>query len=571
MLITGWAILTPTDYALTAKHAFGASTFLSNVLFNREAGYFDSESHEKIFLHTWSLSVEWQFYIVFPVIVALFLRFCKKDRLFIFLSVIAILSFSFMLFMQDENPTANFYLLPGRAWEMLAGGLSYLFLKRRGGALGRLGWFVGCLLIVTSVTFIPSGSSWPQVLTLLPVVGTVLLICSDEKYSTYFNASWVQYIGRVSYSLYLWHWPIIAILYIYGLQNNPFCILIGLLLSFVLAHVSYALIEVPGARMLGKLKNFSVIGIGGLCTVVLFSFSAFIFFGKGIPNRMGAGYLENTVDMKMPFVNNGWCFYSVDSISSLEVGSEGTGCLLGEKGSGTKILLFGDSFAGQYEPFWDVVGKKWSVSIESIATNWCFPSFTENFIGPKSSRAYEQCLFNRAYVESNLDSYDLVVLAGSWAKVYEQGYYPDVKDLLVQLSMKKIPVVVMAAPMYFDKNPKKEYERTFVTGSYYDIEDFSVIADSPATSMHDLLSDLSAKLEGVYFWDRTFLFGGEQESSFFSADLVPFSLDGSHLSIYGSKQVADNFLRKNRCADVVLAIDSLSMLNCQSNDGGLVK
>ncbi|MCP1106398.1 acyltransferase [Serratia nevei] len=122
LLVLGWFFLVSTDYTTLDKHVLTAILFISNVKFWREAGYFDADSHEKWLLHTWSLSVEWQFYIILPIALVFMARLWRTRGIQLTIFVGLILSFALSCYLAIKSPSSAFYLLPTRAWEMLAGG-----------------------------------------------------------------------------------------------------------------------------------------------------------------------------------------------------------------------------------------------------------------------------------------------------------------------------------------------------------------------------------------------------------------------------------------------------------------
>ena len=187
------------------------NTFLSNIEFWQSAGYFDVASHEKWLLHTWSLSVEWQFYLILPVMLWVVWRI-KPGRVAqtwaVGLGLIA--SFAASVIVTNSQPLAAFYLLHTRAWEMLAGGLVFLLgskillspLQRRSLEVA------GLLLIVLTIAIYNKDTAWPGWRALLPVVASAMVLLANRN-SFLTTSRLTQWLGDRSYSLYLWHFPII--------------------------------------------------------------------------------------------------------------------------------------------------------------------------------------------------------------------------------------------------------------------------------------------------------------------------------------------------------------------------
>lgn len=250
LLIIGWFLLAPDDYQTLAKHVKDTLLFVSNNTYRKESGYFDAVSHEKWLLHTWSLSVEWQFYIILPLIFyAAWL--VNKKRGWLFSVVLALFLYSFLSCIYKTNiaPTKAFYLIKYRCWEMLAGSLVFFLsatlrntiAKRIGCAL----YIVSLISIVLPVYFITSESSWPGYLALIPVFGAAAFIFVNNSNVAWVNNRVVVWAGDRSYSIYLWHWPAVVLLDYFQLLNNVSMAVVGILLSFIVAELSYRAVESP--------------------------------------------------------------------------------------------------------------------------------------------------------------------------------------------------------------------------------------------------------------------------------------------------------------------------------------
>ena len=213
LFVFGWFYLTPLDYKALGKHIYGSISFLSNVMYWRESGYFETASHEKWLLHTWSLSVEWQFYLIYPIILVGISKFISLDKMKTVILLGMVIGFAFCVFATYKWPDPSYYLLPTRAWEMMVGGVAYIYPFNIKSKLKiQLEW-LGLLLIIASCYFISKETPWPGYLSLLPVLGTFLIIQAQRNDSIITNNIIFQKIGTWSYSIYLWHWPIVVAIY----------------------------------------------------------------------------------------------------------------------------------------------------------------------------------------------------------------------------------------------------------------------------------------------------------------------------------------------------------------------
>lgn len=255
LLALGWFWLPTPDYqALGSQSAYGLS-FLSNIYYWRSAGYFDAAAHEKWLLHTWSLAVEAQFYVLYPVFIALIWRFWANLKA-ITLGVLTVLVLSLLLNLvaTQVKPTAAFYLLPTRGWELAAGGLVFLLAKQGkvSAQIKAYGYWLGWLLMLASFALINDTLAWPGYWAILPVLGASLIILGQRENCKLTDNGLAQWLGDRSYSLYLWHWPLVVALYFAGLQSDWAWVAGAFVLSLLMAHLSYHWVEVPTRQYLSQ-------------------------------------------------------------------------------------------------------------------------------------------------------------------------------------------------------------------------------------------------------------------------------------------------------------------------------
>jgi len=246
-----WFLLLPHELKDFGKSVVAVSLFSSNILFWKESDYFAADAELIPLLHTWSLAVEEQFYVIFPLIM-IFFWFLGKRRLFGILSIIAIVSIALTEWGWRQFPEANFYLIPTRAWELMIGALIAFYLahnKQPQGFIGELGSILGLSLILLAVFFLDRSLPFPSLYALSPTLGTALVILFTSRETLVYRIlSWEVFviIGLISYSGYLWHQPIFVFARIYFL-DEPKPWLMGLLsiLALVLAYFSWRFIEAP--------------------------------------------------------------------------------------------------------------------------------------------------------------------------------------------------------------------------------------------------------------------------------------------------------------------------------------
>lgn len=333
LLLIGWWALPQGDYKQLSAHSLYALIFLSNVRFWREAGYFDASSHEKWLLHTWSLSVEWQFYLILPIVILLLWRF-RPSRKWLIAAFFAgfVISLITSGLVTNKDPSAAFFLLPTRAWQMLVGGLIFLlspYLKLSD-PMGRFIHTTGLILIVSSILVFDANTSWPGVYALLPVMGTALVLLAMQQLAWTRYAS-VQWVGLSSYSLYLWHWPVyVALVYLELNDNNAF-IVAGLVLSVMLGGLSYHLVENPTRHWFKSRGQILSTASIAFAAVLVAMPALWIHLQKGVTGRMPtevavAAAEANNVNLRrgechsLGGDNFPWCTFGGDDIRAIVVG-----------------------------------------------------------------------------------------------------------------------------------------------------------------------------------------------------------------------------------------------------------
>jgi peptidoglycan/LPS O-acetylase OafA/YrhL len=242
-LVVGWLLLLPNDFATLGKHIASALLFVSNIIFNREAGYFDVAPFDKWLLHTWSLSVEWQFYMLYPALVMLLFRLAgiRLAKVAVLAGCVASLGLS--AYAVTRWPGSTFYLLPTRAWELLAGGIVFLYPLTLPARAMKLIEVAGMAAIGYACWRFSGADAWPGFLAAVPVLGTMMVLWAKQGDSIFTGTRASNILGDWSYSIYLWHWPIVVGLHYSGNAGSMMWMLAGVVASIIAGWASYTLIE----------------------------------------------------------------------------------------------------------------------------------------------------------------------------------------------------------------------------------------------------------------------------------------------------------------------------------------
>ncbi len=304
-----WFYFLPDDFAKFGRALAGAAAFASNFVFAGETGYFATPALVEPLLHTWSLAVEEQFYIFYPLILYALYRAVrgKRDRLAACLGALLLASFALNLHTIAHQPADAFYLLHTRAWELLAGALTFLWLKdvKLNAACGELAGIAGFALLLFSFFYYDAGTPFPGWAAVAPVLGTVLLIWPNLQRLTLtgriLSTRPTVAVGLVSYAMYLYHWPILVISRYY-LQHSLTGLETGIAIGCTgaLAAATYFLFEQPvrERRMLAPRRAIFAFSLTGLLALGIAGVVA--AKAEGFPGRFPSTALQYVTDDKSP-------------------------------------------------------------------------------------------------------------------------------------------------------------------------------------------------------------------------------------------------------------------------------
>jgi peptidoglycan/LPS O-acetylase OafA/YrhL len=429
-IVFGYFSLYDFEYKQLAQHAQYAITFLLNFRLIDEAGYFDVSSHMKPLLHLWSLSVEEQFYLVWPIMVILAGR--KKLTRTMLLVICFVSSYLFIIYLAYKNIDALFYHPLGRFWELLAGaslahcqqikGVASLstILDRRW--MSNLLSSIGFLLITVPLFAFCGKGANPSPLTLLPIIGVMSIIANQSGFvNKFLSLRPMVFVGLISYPIYLWHWPVFSYIRIMELGTPPFWLLfLGAVLSFFLAWLTYVFVE-KSFRYRFITKNSVV----SLCSVMIFLFIAAygITLYDGLPDRDSSQYAVNSKEQMVREPSQ-----DQDCINLFKNKDEAPVYCRYNKQQGSKgiIAIVGDSHAHVLFPGIAELASKKKFETLMLANSGC-PTFIGTMTG-RNDIEKNQCIRNinkiLSFVENNKNIVTVIIASRGPQYLTGNGFGP---------------------------------------------------------------------------------------------------------------------------------------------------
>ena len=440
-LAAGTAVFFPRDLLRLAESAAATALFVSNFDFWLQSGYFDVGADLKPLLHTWSLAVEEQFYVVFPALLyAMHTR--KRVSLLLLVSALAILSFGLSVWAVARYPSAAFYLAPYRTWELMLGAILAL------GEFPGLKWpwvddllsVSGLLAIGWAVFGFTSQTPFPGPNALVPCLGTGALIFAGKRdggnVQRILASRPLVFVGLVSYSFYLWHWPVhVFANYVLGSSQSIGLTVALILLSFGLAVLSWRFIEQPFRRR-QQFSRRTTFQLGGLATATSLAIAGVLFGVHGLPQRFSPDTRKVLAEADDIEPNRHDCFNR--TVSDVQGGNI---CAIGDLSAArSTFILWGDSHADALLPAVEAAARRFGRKGLFIGHGRCPPLIHISLTDEPTERCAQ---LNDAALRLALgQNISLVILAARWA-YYDQGvgYGPDGNEVrhLIDLDPAAMP------------------------------------------------------------------------------------------------------------------------------------
>lgn len=520
-----------SELKLNAKYTVLADFFISNIYFWRYIDYFSST--DNILLHTWSLGVEWQFYLIYPLIILLLKSFLKyKDKVFwSIISGITILSFVVMIITTQSDNNFAFYMLPSRFWELSIGGLAFAIGKKY--TFNRTVNFSVVTLCVTGIllssVLISEKDIWPSYYTLIPVLCTVgiLSINTDAKI---FNFKVVNFFGSISYSLYLWHWPWFILFKYFGFVGG-FYTLALIVISVLSGYLSFRFIE--------KNKRLSNTYFALISSLIIALTSTVIFVRPNIFSRISIyknekfriadyenKYKENGKDKQFNpchcFITNGQKINEYDFNNCLELSD-----------SKKNILLMGDSHSAQFS---SSLRELDSINLIEASAGYVFPF--QDSKGKTETRKLMNYMFDK-FIPKNHQKIDFVIISVHWLmKNNPNLHYND--DEIRQGILKTIAYLNGYHIKYLFLGQTETYRL-----SYPKILMLKNLGRQESEFRSDEAFKMNVMLKTIIPKDHYIdLYENQKIKKLDKTGKIPYMFDGNHYSKFGADQAIDKIVSK---------------------------
>ena len=452
VIILGYFILSPDHFNRIGKSGISAATAYSNLFFWSEAGYFDYDKYFKPLLHTWSLSVELQFYLIWPIIIFIIYKIFKK-KIIIFILLIFLLSL-FLSTIYSERTTGYFYFTLFRLFEFAIGSIVFLIQDKIKIKSNDLFFFLGILIIIMASFGFSEKSIFPGSNALVPSIGSALILITSGKlifFKKIFINNFSIFFGKISYSLYLIHWPLIILCKYIKLEplHDAEKILL-IFVTIIISFFSYKFIELPFRR---KVNNKFLISNKKMLLIFAVSLASIIFISNYLVSTNKFLKLSKNKQSTIKLLER-----EEKILQSFEVEANTrikNKDYFNNRDKPTKVLIWGDSHAGDLYNSLRITEEFSKLDLEYLSYDYfyCFSDkgFNEkilHFIKENLKPSRHNC---KAKVRSYRHKYeiltksDIIILSSRWL---EKTNFNEIMEFIKNYSSSKV-IIVGRKPRFF--------------------------------------------------------------------------------------------------------------------------
>ena len=552
-LIVGFLIFTPADYFSLLKSAIASLLSLANVFFyfNLDQGYFAKDTAEVPLLHMWSLAVEEQFYLIWPLLMAFIYK--KKGLTFLFYTLLVILIFSLTLAqtsLKFDQPFA-YYSLPTRAWELAAGAALSIYLqnkKETSKNISNILSLIGVLLISASFLVISKQSDIPGIDNIPLILGTLLIIVagknSDNISRRILSNKIIVFVGLVSYSAYLWHWPMIAFTKYATIEIDFFIGSMIFVLTFLLATLTYYLIENPLRKL--KISTFKAWSNYYILPVTFLGITSVILaynIKVHSPTLYDWDQYSKVVDITPNWKYKYNCQYTTFGTQVLDESE----CIFPKKQL-YKTLLIGDSNGAHFIGMIQAFALEYNFTFKNLTQSSCPPLLQAKALDWVDSKYQKGCFAYREFLSNNLNKYEHIIIGGDWS---DYDRFKDFRPLFIETikelakTTKKVTILAKI-PTFQNYNVECEIRQVKINNLDCSLTRYDKVYDdlSSVATINNFIENISEKYNNVNFFSISDVLCPNDicsptlEGQFIYAD-------GGHLHMKGSLQMGEYILKSH--------------------------
>lgn len=566
-----WLWLLQKDMKIFSASITAVSIFSSNILFWRTSGYFSTATELMPLIHTWSLAVEEQYYMLFPLFLLLTWRLGKK-WIVTLLAIIAIISLAAAQWGALNKPEFTFFLLPTRAWELFIGSFIYFYytehnIKKHQYLAAEFFSILGFILIFYSIFSYDSQTPFPSLYALVPTLGAALIIIfatHKTLVGKLLGTKLFVVIGLISYSTYLWHQPLFAFARIRSLDEPSKLLMFTLsIFSIILGYLTWRYIERP-FRNKNSFNRIQIFKLAFICSAIFIAIGLAGYFSNGFSFRLDkiTKSLENPEGGRL---DN--CDEEINRI-------KGSTCKIGSDNVEPTIALVGDSHSTSIAYYFSQLLRSKNMSAIVYAQSWCPPILdlaTDNPAKYPTCREYRASTFSDISKNTNIKT---VIMFAEWSN-YTKGhrwgdddvtYYTDKlstskslneNNLVFQrgilrtfdflkknekeiIFINSVPEYNISIPAYAAKNyfynKRHEIDGKVVTNEIYDLRNSEV-----NEALRNVKADKFAKIV-----QPKSIFCKNEQCAYMGNNNDLFYVDGNHLSLTGSKLLVSEVIKHIR-------------------------
>ncbi|MCZ4313797.1 acyltransferase family protein [Comamonadaceae bacterium G21597-S1] len=552
-LVVSLFFMTPEDARAVAKSAVWSIASMANIHFWRDldTGYFANSSAEIPLLHLWSLGVEEQFYLIWPLILMWGVRWIRPVALLALMAILAGMSFELAARTFPTDASFAYYMLPTRMGELVVGAIAGVAAVitpwRLSPVAARVAGWTGLTVVGVCLFAINAEDPFPGWSALAPTVGAALLIIAGENRHRSIPglaSRPMVFVGTLSYSAYLWHWPLFAFFrYGYGEPGLVACLAL-IAATLLLAWISLEWVERPTrSTTLAFAAVFRRQFALPAAAVVLPALVVIYAHRIGVPLASDT-YLSQLAAVKeltRPAFTHDW----VCQRQRLEEADlANPKCVLGSpEANSSEVILWGDSNAAHYVPMVKAFADHAGFQFRNVAVGACPPLLTDPTPYVDARRASD-CIASSELVRNHFATYRTVILAAAWASYVSRSaaFMDDLERLILHLQSRGQTVVLIGnAPIIstFDRRCREKALR--VPLRHCDVSDVPLTSD--VTDVNQRLRALTAQIRNARYFDGNGFLCPENRCAQLTLDNKPRYIDQSHLSVAGSSEMGAAILK----------------------------